>query len=482
MAAKDSKLHVVMFPWLAFGHIIPYLELAKLIAQKGHQVSFVSTPRNINRLPNLPPRLTPLINFVNLPLPRVNNLPENAEATIDVPYDVVQYLKKAYDGLQEPMTKFLETSRPDWILCDFAPYWLPPIAKKLDVLCAFFSIFTAALLSLVGPPSVLDGEDDRSTPEQFTVSPEWIPFPTSVVFRYFEIARTFDQITIDDSGISAFQRLGKCVKGCDLVAIRGCPEIESEWLQVMEEIYQKPVIPVGQLPSQAQTHDDDNEVWRSMKEWLDKQHKGSVIYIAFGSETKPNQQEITPLALGLELSGLPFFWVFRTRRGSFDTEVIELPQGFEDRTKGRGLICTSWAPQLKILAHDSVGGLLTHSGWSSVVEALQFERPLILLPFLADQGINTRFLEEKKLGYSIPRNERDGSFTPNSVAESLRLVMVDEEGKIYRDNAKKMSGLFGDRDRQECYVDNLLDYLGTHIFVKKPSDANRVSKDSQVFL
>jgi len=42
---------------------------------------------------------------VKLPLPKVENLLENAEATTDVPYNVIQYLKKAYDDLEEPFVK-----------------------------------------------------------------------------------------------------------------------------------------------------------------------------------------------------------------------------------------------------------------------------------------------------------------------------------------------------------------------------------------
>jgi UDP:flavonoid glycosyltransferase YjiC (YdhE family) len=122
----------------------------------------------------------------------------------------------------------------------------------------------------------------------------------------------------------------------------------------------------------------------------------------------------------------------RTAPPSPDTEVIELLEEFEERTKERGVVYTSWAPQLKILAHDKVGGFLTHSGWSSVVEALQSERPLILLTFFADQGISAKVLEDKKIGYLTPRNEQDGRFTRDSVAESLRLVTVEEEGKSSR--------------------------------------------------
>ncbi|RZB99170.1 UDP-glycosyltransferase 91A1 [Glycine soja] len=112
-----------MFPWLAFGHLIPSLELAKLIAQKGHHISFVSTPRNIECLPKLSPNLASFIKFVKLALPKVDNLLENVEATIDVPYDVVQYLKKAYDDLEEPLTCFLKSSKVDWHFYDLILFW-----------------------------------------------------------------------------------------------------------------------------------------------------------------------------------------------------------------------------------------------------------------------------------------------------------------------------------------------------------------------
>ncbi|CAK9150917.1 unnamed protein product [Ilex paraguariensis] len=458
--AEKGKLHIVMFPWLAFGHMIPYLELAKLIAQKGHKISLVSTPRNIDRLPKLPPNLTPSIDFVKLPLPHVGNLPENAEATIDVPFDKVKYLKIAYDGLKEPITHFLKTSSPDWVFYDFVPFWLGSIAAELNISRAFFSIFTAPLLSFFGPVPVLKGtQEDRTKLEDFTVRPKWVPFETTVVFRLFEIKRVFNSFTGDDDDVPDTYRAGAGIEDCEVLVVRGCSEFEPEWLKLLEEIHGKPVIPVGQLPTTVFDggDDDTDDAWRGMKEWLDKQVKGSVVYVAFGSEAKPSQAELTRLLLG---------WSYP------DTELIDLPEGFEERTKDRGWVCTSWAPQLKILSHDSVGGFLTHSGWSSVVEAIQFERALILLTFLADQGLNARVLEEKKMAYSIPRNETDGSFTRNTVAESLSLVMVGEEGKVYREKVKEMRELFVGRDRQDGYVDNLLGYLRSHRRLKLEDQSN----------
>nr|XP_015890557.1 UDP-glycosyltransferase 91A1-like [Ziziphus jujuba var. spinosa] len=461
MAEKD-KLHIALFPWLAFGHMIPYLEFAKLIAQKGHRVSFLTTPRNIYRLPKPPSNSTIQLNFVSLPLPKTQNLPEDAEATVDVPYDKIQYLKKSYDGLQESVTLFLEASRPDWILYDFVPYWVAPIASKMGIKTAFFSVFTAFNLSFLGPVSVLKGEtDDRRKIEDFTVPPKWIPFPTTVSYRYFEINRIFDFVTVNDSGVQDVYRFGASLESCDIVAVRSCSEFEPEWIQLLQNIHQKPVLPVGQFPPLiGDNGDETHQTWKTLKEWLDKKKNGSVVYVSFGTEAKLTRQEITAIALGLEQSQLAFLWVLRT--GSVAGGLVQLPEGFEERTGGRGLMWNSWAPQLKILAHASVGGYLAHAGWSSVVESVAFKKPMILLTFVADQGINARILEEKKMGYCIPRDDQNGSFSSDAVAKSLRLVMVEDEGNIYRHKVKEMSGLFADRDRQDRYLDNFLDYLKSH--------------------
>ncbi|QCD78089.1 UDP-glucuronosyl/UDP-glucosyltransferase [Vigna unguiculata] len=79
---------------------------------KGSQNFFRFTPRNIHRLPKVPENLQHLVDLIELPLPRVDKLPENAEATVDVPYHLIPYLKQAFDGLQQPLTKFLERCNP----------------------------------------------------------------------------------------------------------------------------------------------------------------------------------------------------------------------------------------------------------------------------------------------------------------------------------------------------------------------------------
>jgi len=186
---EASPLHVVVFPWLAFGHIVPFLELAvaEQLARRGHFVTFISAPRNIARLRPAPGReLSPRIRLVGLPLPAVDGLPDGAESTNDVPPEKVELLKVAFDGLAGPVASFLAEAcagsaggeghgrRPDWIILDFAHSWLPPVAEQHDVSCALFLIFPAPFVAFLGPKAANDAHP-RTAAEDFTVPPPWIP-------------------------------------------------------------------------------------------------------------------------------------------------------------------------------------------------------------------------------------------------------------------------------------------------------------------
>ncbi|KAL3524940.1 hypothetical protein ACH5RR_013312 [Cinchona calisaya] len=462
--ANNSKLHVVMLPWLAFGHIIPFLELSKFMAQRGHRITFISTPRNIERLPEIPPNLSASITLVKVPLPKVDGLPSNAEATMDIRTDQMSLLKKAYDCLEPDLTRFLENSVPDWIIHDFCSHWLQPVAAKLGISKSYFCIVSPWTLGFFGPPEMLiNGTDPRNEAEDFLVPPKWVTFPTKVAYRIHEINWILGAVNPNISGASDAYRLGMVTKGSDVVTLRYCNEFEGDWLKLLNEIYPSEVMPLGLMPppqvNNNSSDEKNEEMPSSIKEWLNNQNKASVVYVALGSEVSPTQTEISELALGLELSRVPFFWVLRKTPGFNESESVELPDKFEERVEGRGIVWKSWAPQLKILNHESVGGFLTHCGWGSTIEGLAFGHPLIMLPFLVDQGLNARVLEDKQVGIEVPRNEQDGSYTRNSVAQTVRLIMIEDEGKRFRDGAKEMSGLFGNTELHDAYMHRFLEFL-----------------------
>lgn len=463
MAKTKKQLHLVLFPWLAFGHIIPYLQLAKLFAGKGHRVSFISTPRNLARLPQ-PHSYSSLIHLVPIPLPRSDNLPETAEATTDLPPEDVPFLKAAYDRLAEPLARFLQDAAPDWIVHDFSPYWLPPIAARLGISRAFFCIFPPYLLAFFGPAASLAGGDDQPgmSPESLTVPPRWVAFPTNVAFRLHEARRVLGHFGGNESGVSDAFRLASVVAGCHVILVRGCDEIDRDWTSLLGALNDRPVVPVGLLPPQPQPQGDvvDDAAWREISAWLDGHPRKSVVYVAFGSEAAPSPEELSELAHGLALSKLPFLWALKKRAG--DGASDGLPEGFRERVSGRGMVWTSWAPQLRILGHDSVGGFLTHCGLSSVVEALQLGLPLIMLPFFADQPLIARTLDGLKVGIEVARDEKEGTLTRDSVAEAVKAVMVGEKGRACKERAKEMMKIFGNHELQAKYTNGVIDFMQEH--------------------
>ncbi|XP_057530974.1 putative UDP-rhamnose:rhamnosyltransferase 1 [Amaranthus tricolor] len=457
---NKKALDIVVFPWLAFGHMIPFLELSKHLAKKGHHISYVSTPRNLERLlPKIPKNLLPFIKLVPIPLPRDGVLPPKAEASSDMPFDDVELLKKAYDGLKEPLASILEGATPiDWIIYDYPCYWLPPIADRLGVRKAFLSLMNGWSSASFGPSSnmIKDGAGTWSKPESLTGRLEWVPFQNNVVYRFHEAKKSLSAARKNASGVSDMFRGGCSVCDCDVFAIRSSRELEAEYLQLLEKLHRKPVVPVGLLPTSVDEDQMANsDTWHSIKDWLDKHTNESVVYAALGSELGPSQDVVNALALGLELSRLPFFWALRNHAG----RPQELPDGFKKQTRDQGLVWTSWVPQAQILSHNSVGAFLTHCGWSSIIEGLQFGKPLIMLPFVLDQGLNARVMEAKKVGFEIPRNNQDGSFDKNSVAQSLKVMCEDVFGKIYRDEAKKMSRMVADENLHNQYIEEFEAYL-----------------------
>ncbi|OMO91697.1 UDP-glucuronosyl/UDP-glucosyltransferase [Corchorus olitorius] len=359
---RNEKLHIAMFPWLAYGHIMPFLQVSKFLAQKGHRISYISTPK---RLPKLPPHdLSSNITFIELPFPQnIDGLPPGAESTGEIPVSKVPYLKKAYDMLQYPLTEFLKTSDVNWIIHDFAPHWLPEIATPLGINLVFYSIFNATLFAFLGPPSALLG-DLRSRPEDFTTVPEWIDYPSETAFKLYEMVTHYECM---DEDVSDLYRIGMVIQGCQFVSLRSSSEFEPDEIQLLRKLYQKPVVPIGLLPPSLISSNlgkSTDEKWEGIKKWLDNKGEKSVFYVALGSEVNLSQEFMHELAFGAS----------------------------------------------------------------------------------SDQGLNARLLHSKKVGLEIERNELDGSFTSDMVAQTIRKVMVDPEGEPLRVNAWAMREIFGNEE------------------------------------
>ncbi|MCL7045868.1 hypothetical protein MKW94_029949 [Papaver nudicaule] len=313
--------------------------------------------------------------------------------------------------------------KPDLIVFDLINCWIPDVGAKLNIPTAFFSVYSTTMLAYVGPPSEYkeSTSNRRLTPQDFAQVPKWISFPSTVAYRFHEAVIMSKHLHIPDiTGLSTGERHTKAIEGSDFILARSCVEFDGDYLNLLGDLFQKPVIPIGLLPPPAQCSP---------------------------TRTTSNGSGNT---FGLELSESPFLWILRKPEG-IDESVL-LPSGFEDRIKGRGFVCFGWISQVEVLSHTAIGGCLFHSGWGTIIETLFFGHAQILLPMMLDQGLNARFLVEKGIGLEVDRNE-DGTFTREAVASSIKTVMAEQHGEQLRLKAAQIGeSIFSNHGLHEEYI------------------------------
>ncbi|KAK4348637.1 hypothetical protein RND71_031392 [Anisodus tanguticus] len=190
------------------------------------------------------------------------------------------------------------------------------------------------------------------------------------------------------------------------------------------------------LPNTAMS----NSLWKedmSCMDWLDKQPKRSVLFVSIGSLATMSKAQFLEFWYGLVNSKTRFLWVQRPGSiiGLEENNNINVPIELSESTKERGCI-VSWAPQEEVLAHPSIGGFLTHSGWNSTLESIVDGVPMICWPYFVDQQVNSRYVGEVwKLGLDM-KDVCDRATIERMVREVMELRKIEFLGR-----AKHMSKL-----------------------------------------
>ena len=236
-------------------------------------------------------------------------------------------------------------------------------------------------------------------------------------------------------------------RSSNIVLIKNFRELEGKYIDLLSSLIEKKVVPVGPLVEDPVCEDEKAKTI----DWLDKKKGSSTVFFSFGSEYFLSKEEMEEIAHGLELRKVDFIWVVMFPVGEKIKLKEALLEGFLERVGERGIVVEDWAPQAKTLRHSSIGGFVSHCGWSSVIESIKFGVPIIAIPMQLDQPLNARVVEEVGVGMEVKR-DRDGKLERVEVATVIREVVIGIIGESIRRRAREMTDSLRKKGKEEIEV------------------------------
>ncbi|KAJ4733153.1 Glycosyltransferase [Rhynchospora pubera] len=492
MEAMDSELkpHFILVPLMAQGHMIPMVDMARLLAEHDATVTFVTTPVNASRIKTIIERIEASklpIKFLKLQFPCEKvGLPEGYEsADLLSGLDQIMKFVDASAMLKESLITCLKGQyhSPTCIIADTNQPWVGDVARELGIPRLAFNgsgAFPNLAMYIIRHQKIFDDvKDDK----------EIISIPGFP--HRLEMTKAKAPLSVYRPGMEQFmEKRLKEERIADGMVVNTFHELESLYVESYAKTAGKKIWTIGPMllcnknihefssrGNKASINEEDCSCW------LDSMKPGSVVYVSFGSLAQTTVAQLAEIGLGLEASNKPFVWVIK----SGDKPDVEewLCNDFEERVKDRGLIIKGWAPQMMILSHPAIGGFLTHCGWNSTLESICTGVPMITWPHFADQFLNEMLIVEilkigMKIGVEEPnqwvtdkesKNDNDVMVKRDDVAKAVLELM--DEGEEMRERARELA-----RKAREAMNEGGSSFNNIIELIKQFGDASKIFSSS----
>nr|UXB92755.1 glycosyltransferase [Helleborus thibetanus] len=450
---------VVLFPFMAQGHINPFLDLARRLSSHlppPLTITIISTQANII---NLRPRFHsyPTIHFAEIAF---ENPVQNTDSLSSLAA-IARFYRTAESHLQLPFRHLIgEITRssggkpPLCIISDmflgftvdvaheFGSKHVPFYTSGPYAMSIYNCIWTHfPHLQLKTANAGNEGEEDDIIP---------LPGLLHVTIRRSQLSNNMKAADpVNDPTSLNTKRQAEYCSRADGSLWNTLEVLEKTSLDEWGRKTGKPVWAIGPLlPSSKQGYERGGKQPTLSPQicidWLNLQSDNSVLYVSFGSQNSIPCAQMIQLAKWLEQSGKAFIWVLRNPTGIDVNEEFKpewLPEGFEDRMRetGMGLIVRNWAPQIEILEHRSVGAFLSHCGWNSVLESLSRGVPIIGWPLGSEQYYNVKLLEEE-LGVCMEvARGYDAKIDSGEMADKVKMALGGKKGMEMKRKAEALS-------------------------------------------
>ncbi|KAL3536212.1 hypothetical protein ACH5RR_004673 [Cinchona calisaya] len=397
---------------MAPGHMIPMIDIAKLLAQRGVLVTIVTTPINAQRFSNSINRAIESglkIQLLKIRFPSLEaGLPEGCENLDMLPsLNMATNFFVALNLFKQEVEESLKDvkPKPSCLISDMGLPWTTKIAKRFHI--PLFVFHGTCCFSLLCSYNILISKirDDISSDTEYFEVPG---LPDRI-----EVTKAQTSITTNVNS-SALKDVADQIREVDEtsygVVVNSFEELELEYVKEYRKAKgEKKVWCVGPVSLCNRENSDKAERGNTFSidqqyclNWLDSCKPRSVIYASFGSLSRLPPLQMMELAFGLEASERPFIWSIG---GGGQLDVLEKlisENGFEERIKGRGVLIRGWAPQVLILSHQAIGGFLTHCGWNSILEGISAGLPMVAWPQFAEQFYNEKLIVKVlKIGVTV---------------------------------------------------------------------------------
>lgn len=429
--SQAHHLHFILFPLMAQGHMIPMVDIAKLLARRGALVTIFTTPLNASRFEIVLSRAAESglrIRVILLQFPSEEaGLPEGCENCDLLPS--ANYFTNFFTAtclLQKPVEDRVKELKPTptCMIADMCLPWTADVARMLGIPRISFhgmGCFCLLCCHSIRTSNILEKIDSDS--DRF-VLPD-LPHRIEVI-----------KPQLPDALVSSSKDFTKKLVAAELESYGAIAntfeELEPEYAKEYKKARNGKLWCVG--PVSLSNREELDKAQRGNKssvdehqclKWLDSWEPSSVVYACLGSLCNLRDSHLKELGLGLEASNRPFIWVIRAG----NTNALEQlnkwieEDGFEERIKSRGILVRGWAPQVLILSHPSIGGFLTHCGWNSTLEGISAGLSMVTWPLFADQ-----FLNEKLVTQILGIGVRVGVEVPFTIGEEDKIgVLVKKE-------------------------------------------------------
>ncbi|CAI9089777.1 OLC1v1024411C1 [Oldenlandia corymbosa var. corymbosa] len=439
--AEPRKAELVFIPAAGVGHLVPVVEIAKLLITQTNHISItiliMTRPSDTNILSykkSLRESSDPRIKYIDLK-------PEQSEP--NQPFS--EFVDSHKPHAREVLSGMINSGifKLGGMVMDMFCTIMFDVANEFGIPSYVFFPSGASMLGLsfhmqsLRDDHNVDVTDFKVSDESTTLDvPTYInPVPTKVLPSIF----------LDKEGRSKmFLDQVKRYREAKGIIINTFKEMETHAIEALSNDSNiPPVYAIGPLLNlKGGKVNKQQEEDESIMKWLDVQPESSVVFLCFGSGGAFDGEQVNEIAYALERSGYRFFWSLRkpTPSNNFgypeDYENLEevLPEGFLQRNSDVGKVI-GWAPQAAILAHPAVGGFVSHCGWNSTLESVWCGVPVATWPLYAEQQVNAFLLvKELEMAVEIKMDYRKHTWqTLNLNCEDVSADVIEKGIRVVMD-------------------------------------------------